>query len=51
MNQGTRWYRDDKSPYIMSPYVYSPCDTSYVISRRFYVPVRFIREVWYHIQG
>jgi hypothetical protein len=27
-------------------------DTSlYVMSRRFYVPVRFIPEVWDHIQG
>jgi hypothetical protein len=35
-------YRDDASPYITSPNVSSP----YVISRRFYVPVRFIPEVW-----
>jgi hypothetical protein len=40
-------YRDDTSPYVTSPYVSSPYDTSpYVISRRFYIPVRFIPEVW-----
>jgi hypothetical protein len=46
------WYREDTFPYVTSPYVSSPYDTSlYVISRRFYVLVRFIPEVGGHIQG
>lgn len=46
------WYREDTSPYVTSPNVSSPYGTSlYVISWRFYVPVRFIPEVWGHIQG
>ncbi len=36
----------DTSQYVTSPYVSSPYDTSlYVISRRFYIPARFIPEV------
>ncbi len=41
------FYRDDTSPCVTSPYDSSPYDSSpYIISWRFYIPVRFIPEVW-----
>ncbi len=46
------WCREDMYPFILSLYIYSLYDTSlYVISRQFYVSLRFIPELWGHIQG